>query len=281
MYRSRRIAWVALESLVRQEAVDFPWELIVAEERQGALRERGVRAYESALRKAGCVRVLYIGLRKWLPLSLKWRLIALEASPASSVFVLQASDCYSPPRRLRETFDLMADPGVDWCQTRQGATYHVRLRKTLRYDREIRGYEWPTDYFLAVRTHLARRLPPQEHEKFVDRWMFETAGGIKGGPLRVAVGGDWWRGGLETKGLNSISLMDGVFEKPVPPFRPDEENLLGLLPPEIQARLAALADERIPLDAKRRGRLEHNVRRWRRRRATVGPTAPDPPESQE
>lgn len=261
MYRSRRIAWLALESLARQEDVNFPWELVIAEERGEALRERGIRAYEPALRRVGCVRVRYIGLKNWLPLAMKWRLIARHASPRSSVFLLQAADCYSPPRRLRETFDLMADPGVDWCQTTQGAAYHLRLRRTLRFDAEMENASLPTGYFLAMRTEHARRLPESARERQVDLWLYETAAAIKGAPLRVGIGGEWWHGGLETKGLNCISTLDWFFQHPSAPFRPDKENLLAALPPDIQQRLHALGNEPIPLDAERRRRLRRNLRR--------------------
>lgn len=266
MYRSRPIAWLALESLARQQAVDFPWELLVAEERELALRERGVRAYEAALRRAGCVRVHYLKLRKWIPLSAKWRLLAQEAAPTSTVFVLQAADCYSPPGRLRGTLDLMADPAVDWCHTEGGAAYHVRLRRTLRFDHTMAGYDHPTAYNLALRTDLARRLPPEGPERFVDRWLFESATSVKGAPLRVAVGREWWKGGMETKGLNAISLMDRVFEEPIPPFRPDGEDLLSLLPPDIREALAGLADQvAIPPDTERLRRMSANLRRRKRR----------------
>lgn len=270
MYRSRKIAWLALESLARQEGADFPWELIVAEEREEALGESGVRAYEDALRRAGCVRLHYIKLKRWLPLAMKWRMIGRETSASSKIFALQAADCYSPPRRITETHKLMSDADIDWCQTSQGAAYHVRLRKTLRFDAEMEGWDYPTAYFMAMRTRSARALPAAEIERGVDRWLFESSAAQKGAPLRVAMGRDWWRGGMETKGLNAISLLDRRFLRPMAPFREDDENLLGELPEDIHEQLAALAETDIPHDRERARRMNINLRRRGRRLAAKG-----------
>lgn len=269
LYRNRKIAWLALESLVRQRDVDFPWELIVAEERKGALRERGVRAYEQELRRSGCVRIQYVGLKRWIPLCQKWRLIARNAHSASRVFVMHAGDCYSPPRRLRGTLDHFDDPSVDWVHTRRGLIYCLRSGRTILFDAGMEGFEYRWGFYKACRMALARELPVDDAKRNVDRWFLERLISIKGSDLSIADAGGWWRGGVETYGLNNITELESdAFTHPESPFRHDDENLIREVPPDILSRLEALSDERMADEGERRQRLIRNAHHHRGRQGT-------------
>lgn len=47
MYRAKDIGWLGLESLCRQEDIDFAWELIIMEEEQECFGKANVLAYSS------------------------------------------------------------------------------------------------------------------------------------------------------------------------------------------------------------------------------------------
>ena len=72
VFNSKRIAWLAMEGLCRQENINFEWELVIAEE-QGPEKfgSKAFLSYEGRLREVGCVRVRYIKLIKWIPLKQK------------------------------------------------------------------------------------------------------------------------------------------------------------------------------------------------------------------
>ncbi len=276
LYRCKHIGWLALESLARQKGVDFAWELIVAEERRGGMREKNIRAYEKVLRRAGCVQIRYIGLRDWIPLSRKWQLIGQDAHPASRGFVLQSGDSYSPPQRLRCTADLFKDPNTDWVQSRQGILYDLSSGRTLRFEATMEGYRHPCACFMAFRSEYARNLPKADVERGVDYWLFTEVGKIKGAPVRVTEAKDLERGGVETHGANSISNRSPCFARPSVPFRADDEQLFEALPADIRNRLRAFAIGKLSTEEERIERMESNLARYRASKEAPNPSTESP-----
>jgi hypothetical protein len=77
MFRSKYIGWLPLESLCRQEDVDFEWELIIAEEENDeSFGFENIKNYTDRLKASGCIKIEYLGLKKWIPLSRKYKLLA-------------------------------------------------------------------------------------------------------------------------------------------------------------------------------------------------------------
>ena len=71
LFRARYCAWLAFEGLCRQTDIDFNWELIMAEEvGDEDFTEAEVMKYKARLEKVGCVKLKYIPIKKWMPLSL-------------------------------------------------------------------------------------------------------------------------------------------------------------------------------------------------------------------
>ncbi|MEX0595179.1 MAG: hypothetical protein WD512_01685, partial [Candidatus Paceibacterota bacterium] len=93
---SKKVIWLALESLRLQENINFGWELIVWEE-WGESKEI-VKSFIKRL--PNCLRVRYKSLSNQISLIRKWIGIRDEASKSSEVYVLHAADCFSPSRRL-------------------------------------------------------------------------------------------------------------------------------------------------------------------------------------
>jgi len=83
MYRSKKIGWLALESLCRQ--VDAPeWELLICEEQEPEMfGMEELTKYKESLGYAECTRITYIVLQWWVPLSQKWKILAVNADSYS------------------------------------------------------------------------------------------------------------------------------------------------------------------------------------------------------
>lgn len=245
MYRSARIGWLALEGLCRQEDVDFAWELIVAEEPEEAFTEERLRGYETRLASAGCVRVAYLPEPSWVPLSTKWCRIAKASSPRSDVFVLQASDCYSHPRRLANTKAVFKEREVDWFQSPVGPFLNLGTGRLVLFDHaeyprlEDGGRKHPCALNMAARTRYVREIEDERVRVSVDRWILRSIEVVKQSPLVVRWDkSDDWRRGVDTHGLNAISRRRarqmGEFK---PPFRPTDMKLDEIVPADVKARL--------------------------------------------
>lgn len=271
MYRCGKIAWLALEGLCRQEGVDFPWELIVSEEPEEAFTEERVRSYEDRLRAVGCVRIVYLRNTEWTPLSTKWCRITGEASPGSEVFVLQAADCYSHPRRLANTEALFSGSRVDWVQSPLGFFYNIASGMVSIFDYALkddyadpktgwadmcqrRGWldaadfshawtacrKYPTGINMAIRTRHMRQVVDQKVRRSVDGWLFCSIEKVKQAPLVVRWDeSDDWRRGVDTHGLNRLTTLRGWrIDEAEPPFRRSGLSIEQILPPDVAGILS-------------------------------------------
>ena len=73
IFNSKKIAWVAFESLARQVDVNFSWELVIAEESGvNKIGDTLCEEYREKLIKAGCSRIVFLELEEWMPLYQKW-----------------------------------------------------------------------------------------------------------------------------------------------------------------------------------------------------------------
>lgn len=251
MYRARKIGFLALESLARQEDVNFAWELIVIEEKEEAMGEATIREFESRLKTAGCQRILYEEAESKLALSEKWLRIARLASPDSEFLLLQAADCFSHPFRLRNT-EALISLEVDWIQSPLGAFFDISTH-CLRvfdyelvepYERPFQGHDkHPTALNMAARLDLVRHAKSEEVRRGVDGWLFFSLQAAKGGPLGVV----WdrsedWKRGADTHGMNQISLTRGMMlEETEAPFREEPGlEISNLIPTPILEQLNSL-----------------------------------------
>lgn len=202
MFNSKHIAWLPLESICRQQGINFQWELIVVEEQNGQhFGEQAVLEYTPRIKRVGCRRTRYISLDKWLPLAQKWRIAGRKSDKNSICFVMHDSDDYSYPTRFANTMKFIRK-GYDWVHCRNGLFYHIWMGKSLIYD----GTKQLTGMFKALNTKYARRLPVSDRKRRVDAWMKESAEAIKGKPLKMAFDQtNGWKHGLLTDGLNTIS----------------------------------------------------------------------------
>ena len=210
LFNSQHIAWLALESLCRQKNIDFEWELIVAEEQNKKMfGQKKVFSYESQLKKVGCKNLLYIPLKKWIPLFNKWRLISQRADLNSKAFILQAGDDYSHPYRLYETYNLMIVKGNTVISSQVGPFYDIPTGIVCLYD--VREKPTTAGLNMAVQTDVMKRLPQMDYRKNVDSKIAYHAIILEGVAFKREFNNSSnWKCGVCTNGFHNISLKRGT-----------------------------------------------------------------------
>ena len=207
LLKAANIGWVALESLCRQKDATMPWELIIAEEQDAALApigEKGILAFKPRLVAAGCKRIMYIPITDApIPLGMKWRVLAQNADPKSTFFLLQAADCYSQPWRIADTHNIGKDASIDWIESLQGTFYDIKTETSVLY----KGVPAHTNLNMALKTKYVRLLPKNDRRRIVDGFLFSELAKIKGATLKKGYNTtDHWKWGMDTHGCNTISM---------------------------------------------------------------------------
>lgn len=212
MWKSKFIGWLPLESLARQKDIDFQWELIVMEEQNvKAFGEKRIRNYTDKLLKAGCVKITYQPLSKWIPLSQKWKRIAQLADVNSKAFVCQAADNYSQPYRLKEAYNLIVKNEFDWISYPFSYFYSVPTDEVfvrgfashLKKNTPCKGMHY------SMKTIYAKNLPHSNKKRVIDKWIFQCVkskcdklGSYKWKLVRSPN----WKLGFNTHGFHTLSL---------------------------------------------------------------------------
>ena len=127
-FANSNIIWLQLESLCRQEC-NLNWELIISEEQgvEGMFGEAGLSEFKERLTLAGCKKIKYIPLKKRLPLSKKWWLMAQYSEGES--YALCGSDDYSSPDRFELSHSIL-QKGYDWFNIKKGLFLNVQTMHT-------------------------------------------------------------------------------------------------------------------------------------------------------
>ena len=239
MYRAKNIGWLALESLCRQENIDFEWELIIIEESQQSMGESRVLEYQERLAQVGCTRLKYVALTKWIPLSQKWINIAKLAD--SEGFLLAGCDDYAPPNRLSET-KATFDAGAEWTHVPTGLFYDITNDNFGVFDYNLADHVCGLDK--AGRTDIIKSSLPEAstRTRSVDGWVYDQIVSYLGRTphTQMNISEDWKRG-VFTDGLNNIcgSRRDLYGVNITAPFRhlhDDEPQSLEEVVPEDVVR---------------------------------------------
>lgn len=253
MWKAKGIAWLALESLCRQEDVPCEWELLVCEEQnEDSLGGEGLAEYADRLKAAGCARVELLVPPSWEPLGSKWRLMADKASESSEMFLIQDADCYSHPHRLKTAHE-MGRRGADWAQSPVHLMFDIDTGRAVVYDQAgSAGHATAAD--MALRTELARNMPHDGPERLVNNWMLNQCRAQKWHVNLILDTSDNWRKSLNVTGHNQITDREWMFSDDAPMTRqqgelkwlihPYDRPLAESIPPDIVSRLAAMHAER-------------------------------------
>jgi len=176
LFRSKYIAWLALEGLCRQEGVDFEWELVIAEEIfEESFTEESINGYRKPLSEIGCTNIVYIPLKKWIPLSKKYKLLADNCSESSKIFATCAADMYPPPKRLKTQYDFFnKDQKLDWCASARTISYDIATERIYLHDLLLNKKGKKSDGSnKAIRMDIATNLPDVYKCRYVDGWIWD------------------------------------------------------------------------------------------------------------
>ncbi len=238
MFKSKYIAWLALESLIRQKNIGFRWEIIAAEETGNeAFGEVEFMKYKEALEKVHCKKITYIPLTTHILLPHKYVLMAKHIDPSSKVFVIQSADCYSQPNRLVQTYNIIVKENFDWTYSDIGLFYNIGTEHTALYDQRGRGKNRGLN--MAVKTNLIKKAVPVKLQKGIDKWLVSQCASAKGSQLLTKVNdSEDWIHGVDTQGLNTISIRrQKKMTSTKYGFFKTKQRIRNVLPSEIVSRL--------------------------------------------
>ena len=253
LWDMKNISWLQLESLCRQET-QYTWELIVCEEQlENFTGEEEIRSYESRLKKAGCQSITYIPLKKRIPLSRKWIMIAEKARGTN--YILCAGDNYSPPNRVELTHGKMIK-GYNWFDVGIGLFLNLKTFNTGSYDHNLSPWKDPeesTALFMAANTKLLKRLTVLLYDHSVEWPIFHIDSWLKsriGEKTTIRYRHPSELLGIHTDGANQITgkltstVRPHMYDikhlknnKPEPPFKASTQTIEEILPPHILAKL--------------------------------------------
>ena len=240
MYKSSRIAWLALESLCNQKNAP-DWELLVCEEREEAFGEERLFSYRERLEKAGCKHIEYIVLDKWTPLPQKWALMGRKAAKTSGVFLLQGSDDYSDENRIAKSYEKVVNEGYDWYEHKQGVFYSINTGSTILYT----GRQF-TNMSMSFKTEYARTIPHSNQPNLVDGFLLRHVD-AQATKLNKYIEQDLCLGAVYTQGGHqnlSVNRSD-FFLAPKKPYAATEIGLSDLqIPLDIRVRLTKMTEEK-------------------------------------
>lgn len=207
VYNQTDILKLALLGLSRQKNAG-KWELIICSEDDVSMV---IGKYTKSLKKAGCRKIAFNKLDKWIPLPQKWRKIGRMMHSRSVGMILQAADCYPHKNRIRQSRNAMVN-GYDWYQEEKGYFYDFNTEKMVLLSGAF-GKKNPTRLNMCIASRHARKFPLSSKLKGIDKWMLGTIKkpkiySFKGLPL-----------GVDTHGKNTISHKRGrLIENYIRPF---------------------------------------------------------------
>jgi len=244
MYNSAMIGWLALEGFARQiGTTEFAWEIVIAEEQNGQeFGQHRVDEYIERLGKAGCVRVRYIPLVKWIPLAKKWSLLARHASRDSKVALFHGADNYPHPTYVSEAHQAIAQEGNHWFCYMRVPFYVVHTGEIFLadyYTRKKRALA-KSGLGFSCSMPLLRALPPSDKARGVDGHIYSSIRAMKREERfrRKELEGDSWKYGFCTHGFGNISQRR--YEVLRERYTQHPEFLLNW-PKDVVARLMALS----------------------------------------
>lgn len=220
MLRAKYIGWLPFEGLIRQQKINFEWELIIAEEQYDETfgRDR-VGEYYDNLQKVGCKRIVYIPLRERITLGEKYILMVRNMDKNTEIVTIHSADSYSPPLRLYRIYHaFQKEPETDWFK---GS--HVIFFDIDNHTSYLRVVKSSKGVYTAVRSeYLPRKSGRLSRSwKNVDKQILDSCQSqcrkLRGRKLKIFEDqSDDWKYGFHTHGFHNISIgrnLKGWYEK--------------------------------------------------------------------
>lgn len=204
LFKSKKIVWLALESLKNQISVNFQWELLIIEEDGYSLDI--IKKFVNKL--PNCKRIYYEKYKKSnnnIPITNKWINIAKKCSKTSKIIVLQDSDDYSPTERLHNHYEHFKNNNCLISSQLKGIFYNLKSKKTILYDGSSRKTFTNLNHAILIKdllkmeknkyngVHQYLHKSVKNNNKIKDKYIFFTED-------------DNFLTGFFTDGYNSISL---------------------------------------------------------------------------
>jgi len=233
VWNSKRIAWLPMESLCRQETTE-PWELIIFEERHsGACGEAFFNSYSDRLTEAGCVGLRYITRDDRLPLSYKWAVLGRSSHVDSKMFCICDADNYYQKYMIQDSADAYGK-GYDWLTAKSGYFYNFMSGTLAQYSLHERPAA-KTGLQMTMATELMRKLPKQEKHRLLNAWVFNNCKPQKKKDEKNHLNT------LCTHGYSNISDKRGkLIDNFEMPFYKTDKTLEDIVPQDIAERIKAL-----------------------------------------
>lgn len=231
VWNSKKIAWLVMESLCRQET-SVAWELIIFEEKHdGACGGKFFRSYETRLRDAGCGHIKYITADEKIPLSKKWAYLGKKAD--SKMFCICDADNYYQKYMIQDSADAY-NAGYDWLTAKKGYFYNFLSGTLAEYNLRERPAA-KTGLQMTMATNLMKKLPDQEKHRLLNAWVFNNCKPEK------KKNEDKHLNTLCTHGYNAISDKRGkLIDNFEMPFYPTKKELEDIVPKDIAERIKKL-----------------------------------------
>ena len=197
---SKKIIWIALESLKNQIDINFGWELIIWEEFGESIDI--IKSFYGLL--PNCQKIKYRNIPAKIPLMHKWVGIAKDCDPQSTVYVMQAADCYSPKKRLKIHYEHFKNPLCMFSTQDTGLFYNLLTSQQIIY-------HYPQRFInlnMAYKVDDFKKVPTCSLRSGIDTYIRENIDKIRKGVVLRAkqIDPDSWKYGIDTDGANNISI---------------------------------------------------------------------------
>ncbi|MFW6130070.1 MAG: hypothetical protein ACOC56_02725 [Atribacterota bacterium] len=231
MYRCKNIGWLSLEGLCRQESMNYPWEIIIVQEKESEMLSLSkLKEYKDRLEDAGCSHFVYYEIDNWVPLGQKWHFMAQQAHEESKLFLLQGADNYPQSKRLQETYDIFLEKDCDWIKSPEGLWYDIGCNKFAYRNKTSRSGR-----DVAIRLELFKKMPKNKKRSGLDNFIFNCLSKYKKIKVKSNTSKSW-RGGVCSSGLNNITrLRSKMINNMEGPFMPYTGKIL--IPKDVIKKL--------------------------------------------
>jgi hypothetical protein len=243
LFRAKEIAWLVLESLSRQENINFNWELVILEENfESYFGWDSIQEYVDRLSKVGCKRIKYVGLNKWIPLSAKWFFLVNECSETSELIGPNSADIYCHKNRLKTQHDTLMNSDANWYKISSNIVYDISQDKHVKF---ISPNPDRTDTVSsASKINLWKNIPLDCVKINVDGWRYNTMNQKNELVYYYDETSDLSNGSVNVNGINNLSYKRSEnIEKVKPPLHTCCIKLDNHLPDDIVQRLKSLKDK--------------------------------------
>lgn len=225
IYNSKKIAWLALESLIRQENINFDWELIVYEEiHSESVCPQLLEEYKENLINKNCKRIVFITQNGRPLLIEKWIEIGKHASESSIAYLLHAADCYSPKNRLKKSYEVIVEKDYDWYDQTKGYFYSFISNRIILYD-----FDGLTNLNMCLKTKFIKTLPYNNLKRGIDGYIYKYLKSNTDDNVKHFKDRNLYSDSIDTHGLNNISVdRENFFSTKPHIFKVTNLNLVEL-----------------------------------------------------